>query len=320
MTAHALLIGINYTGSKNALHGCIRDAENVQDLLIDRMNIPEENIHMMTDESSSSLRPYADNIRTQIKWLVEKSKFSKYVMVHFSGHGTQTWDKDSDETDRLDEILCALDYPRGYLKDDEIFDTLVSKVQCPVFMLFDCCHSGSAADLKYKLRQEYNKNRFIPSGKDSENKYYQIMISGCRDDQTSADASFKDENNKFTSQGAMTKSFLNSLVKLGPEPTLHKLLIEMRSFLQRKHFKQVPQLTCNMSFRSDKKLIIYPIKEENEIEEIKMEIDVETVIASVENGSAQMDNLLVENSRLKERLDKYELEISKIKMVVNGFN
>jgi len=69
-----------------------------------------------------------------------------------------------------------------------------------------------------------------------------IMISGCRDSQTSADAYLKDkqEGGKYEYQGAMTAAFISNY-KNGI--TYEELIIIMRSWLKKKKFTQIPQLS-----------------------------------------------------------------------------
>jgi len=64
-----------------------------------------------------------------------------------------------------------------------------------------------------------------------------IMISGCRDDQTSADTSFAGK-----ASGAMSFALISMLTKI-PEPTLMQLLNGMRDILVEKQFEQIPQMS-----------------------------------------------------------------------------
>ena len=76
--------------------------------------------------------------------------------------------------------------------------------------IFDCCHSGTVLDLRCNYRVQISKNNIDYNI--HIDKHYQpskgdiIFISGCKDDQTSADAW---EENKF--QGAMTYCLLKTI-------------------------------------------------------------------------------------------------------------
>jgi len=64
-----------------------------------------------------------------------------------------------------------------------------------------------------------------------------ISISGCRDDQTSADV-----KSKGTATGAMSFALL-TVLKNTPHPILIELLNRMRDALKEKKFTQVPQMS-----------------------------------------------------------------------------
>ena len=66
-------------------------------------------------------------------------------------------------------------------------NNIISKIpqRCKIFGLFDCCNSGSILDLKYRFKSI--KNNFIENRSNNVNHNNICMISGCRDDQTSAD-------------------------------------------------------------------------------------------------------------------------------------
>lgn len=77
-----------------------------------------------------------------------------------------------------------------------------------------------------------------------------LSISGCRDDQTSADV-----KTAGSATGAMSLALLHVL-KANPNPTLIELLNKMRDALRERKFSQVPQMStshhinpnCNFSF------------------------------------------------------------------------
>src|SRR3989338_5765890 len=64
---YALLIGINYTGTPNALAGCINDTKNIQTELIKR-GYPSENITILTDETLT--KPTRENILNNFMRLI----------------------------------------------------------------------------------------------------------------------------------------------------------------------------------------------------------------------------------------------------------
>jgi hypothetical protein len=73
---------------------------------------------------------------------------------------------------------------------------------------------------------------------DAETKGNVIMISGCNDAQTSADAYI---DKKY--QGAMTWAFISVITTLTTAPSWRDLLVKMRAKLKTSQFTQLPQLS-----------------------------------------------------------------------------
>ena len=81
----------------------------------------------------------------------------------------------------------------------------------------------------------------IDNGTTGDTKSNVFYISGCKDDQTSADAYI---NSK--SQGAMTWAFLEA-VKNNPSITWSNLVLNIRDNLRKYQFTQVPQFSSGLS-------------------------------------------------------------------------
>ncbi|CAJ1336218.1 unnamed protein product, partial [Effrenium voratum] len=86
----SLLVGINYFGSQNELHGCVADVQRMLPLL-DELGFPndEESRRVMVDtpEWPGHLRPTLANMRQSIAWLVAGAKPGDALLFHYSGHG-----------------------------------------------------------------------------------------------------------------------------------------------------------------------------------------------------------------------------------------
>lgn len=242
---YALLIGINYTNNPKAqLFGCINDAKNTRNMLITKLGFPEENITLMSDEEEGDLYPTGQNIIKQFRNLLTKvdktPKTPTKIWFHYSGHGTQVRDLDGDERDGKDEVLVPVDYHDGFITDDLLHDIMsLFNKNCEIFAVYDCCNSGSILDLKYTFR---------PKGSikfENDHKPFQkakiIMLSGCKDNQTSADVRL--ENQEAT--GAMTFSLLKTLEKKNYNLTYLQLLDTVHNILKQGKFKQRPQLSAS---------------------------------------------------------------------------
>ena len=238
----ALLIGINYFNTHAELRGCINDTISIKNYLINKLNYKNENIIHITDKSK--IIPTKKNIIDNLSNVVNKinnSDFNEFFLF-YSGHGSNILDTNNDEKDGMDEILIPVDYNSNIIRDDELH-SIISKInkKCKIFGLFDCCNSGTILDLKYLLRtkklttNENNNNKI--------NKNLDIcFISGCRDDQTSADF-FNVNTNRYS--GALTTSFFDALSRLKNNISFHNLMNKMTRYLVLNNFTQRPQLSSN---------------------------------------------------------------------------
>jgi len=242
----ALMVGINYRNTNSELRGCINDVNSLKKFLNNKNKVDYSNICTLTDDTS--LKPTRDNILDKYKQLLINSKEGDILYFTFSGHGSYTRDRNGDELDGKDELLVSIDN-KG-ITDDELKNIAQQylKHNVTLFVLLDCCHSGTLLDLKYNYLSKNNFNHVIVNDKNSETKGNIYFISGCRDEQTSADAYI---NRKF--QGAMTWSFLNS-VNSKPDLSWKELLLKMRKLLK-KHFTQVPQFSSGKSLDINSKTI-----------------------------------------------------------------
>ena len=253
----ALLIGCNYAGTPNELHGCINDVNNVAALL----QSFKYSVVMMKDDGSvaANLYPSRENILTQMKSFARESRPNDRLFVHYSGHGTSLQDDGTDEdTDNRDEAICPA--TGNIIRDDEIRASLINRLPSSVslVMLLDCCHSGTGADLRYNY---HDTSQYIAGGstpasytgaqwrqshrahtnyRQAETKAAVTCISGCEDSQTSADASFNGR-----SEGAMTRCFLEAWAEcvVNGVARLDDLYKSMSCRLRCYRFSQRPQLS-----------------------------------------------------------------------------
>lgn len=230
----ALLIGINYVGSSNQLNGCINDVMRMETFLKSKCGYT--NVTMLTDNTPK--KPTMMNIMDALGDVIVKIRENniKELFFHYSGHGTYLRDKTGDEMDGNDEALVPLDYEKSGLIFDDLLYTYVNRIPstCKCVFVIDSCHSGSILDLKY--RYTGTKTRVVENAK-AVTPSNVIMISGCRDNQTSADAFI---TGKWS--GAMTAALLSSLEINKYNVTCFTLMENMKQYLARNGYDQVPQL------------------------------------------------------------------------------
>ena len=257
----ALLIGINYFNTSYQLNGCINDVNNLKDLLINNLSFNSDEIIIMNDNSLNNNYPTYDNIIKQLKFIIQKANNENYdeIWFSYSGHGYYINDTNNDEKDGYDECLVPLN---GYITDDTFYDIisdLNTKTKC--ICLFDCCHSGSFGDLRNEYIINLNKKKINKNKINIRRKYQRkkkkkckaniIAISGCRDNQTSADYF---NNNIWKWQGALTTKFIEC-IKLNINITCYDLLYEINKQMILEDFKQKPVISCSKSIKYNDKFL-----------------------------------------------------------------
>ncbi|MCS5707364.1 caspase family protein [Candidatus Berkiella cookevillensis] len=227
MANKALLIGINYLGTSARLNGCANDIKAIQSLL-QKNGYEADNIKMLSDDIAGAIAPTRRNILNELKALIKNAKAGDTLFFHYSGHGTYTRDLSLDEKDGRDEAICPIS--GGDIIDDElnaIVRTLPKNVK--MLCLFDSCHSGTVLDLENNLIEKGTRRpRFSEHG-------YAVMMSGCRDAETSADAYI---DKRY--QGAMTAAFLNMVEEYKGLKNILDILLSnskkrMTGFLEKMH-------------------------------------------------------------------------------------
>lgn len=259
MANRAILVGVNRYRIPGAdLKGCINDVTNVRDILLKYYGFTVREIRALTDERATK-----KNIIDRLQWLVKDTKPGDRLLFHFSGHGSQIRDREGDELkDRMDEILCPhdMDWDGTYIVDDELRDIFASLPKgANLEVLLDSCHSGTgtreAMAITALPADQAFQPRFLPPPADiqlreedgleerkilkGENPMKHVLFAGCRDNQTSADASIGGNFN-----GAFTYYFCKHIRDAGGALTRAELLTRVRASLKFNGFSQVPQLEC----------------------------------------------------------------------------
>lgn len=251
MSRHAVLFGLNYEETPEArLRGCVNDVLNMKDVL----QSPEyhfDDVRALTTGTTTTAR----NILTEMDNLASRSHVHnlEVAWIHFSGHGCSVTDLTGDERDGKDECIVPSDFRRVGVVSDDLIRTILRKFnpKTKVVCIFDCCHSGTIGDLKYRYISS-NTVHTEHTGAPCPAKV--MMLSGCSDTQTSADA--YNVNNAYKFSGAMTSCLITSMKEMG-EPDkikIHELIVKLRDILKEKQFTQVPQLCASYFVRNDETL------------------------------------------------------------------
>lgn len=241
MARRAVLIGINYYGTSNQLSGCIKDISNIYKFLAGyEVTVLHDGKLAEFPAGGSPIMPTDVNIRNALKAVMSKSKAGDRVYIHYSGHGSQLPDQNGDEYDKQDECICPVNFDfnkkdAGFIRDDEL-NSILCKSGVIITAIFDCCHSGSGLDFPYRWVGGTDfiiERNAIPGT-------VGFFLSGCRDTQTSADA---------TIDGLPSGALTWAVVKTLNEMKKSKLPYSWREFAELVRFKlkkggydQIPQL------------------------------------------------------------------------------
>ncbi|OLY77739.1 Metacaspase-1 [Smittium mucronatum] len=184
----ALLIGVNYTGTKYKLRGCINDVHRMKKLIIDHFKFKKADMVILTDDQTDPKRiPTRENILKAMKWLVSGAQRNDSFFFHYSGHGSWVEDTNNDELDDHDETICPVDFEKNGQIIDEDMNAIMVRPLPPgarLTAVYDCCHSGTALDLPYmydingKLKNNNALNIAVDEAKEAEASYKKGNIRG----------------------------------------------------------------------------------------------------------------------------------------------
>jgi|LakMenEpi03Aug12_release.lakeMendotaPanAssembly.Ray.scaffolds.fasta_scaffold190434_3 hypothetical protein len=258
----ALLVGINYVGQEGELSGCHRDVRSMHDLLCGKIGVAKKHISFLVDGpakdhaayGSGPKQPTGSNIMQALHELAALSYAHpelEEVWVHYSGHGSYLRTAElasagvsadaASEDDGRHETLVPVDWEANGMILDDMLNHAFGGFRKGVRILgvFDSCHSETVVDLRY---------RYVSGVKNVEEnpkcavRNDCIVLSGCRDVETSADAPLGPAGEYA---GAMTSALLHVLAEYDCTVQCYTLLRKMREFLKARKFAQVPQLTCS---------------------------------------------------------------------------
>jgi len=266
----ALLVGINaYPGCP--LQGCVNDVNNMRNLLVSKYGFGfSTDICVLTDGQATT-----SNILAKLKWLVAGAKPGDTILFHYSGHGAQTPTSDpSSPTPGLYDCICPVDFDWStqHMITDKQFVQIFGQLPSGVIFnwLSDSCHSGDL-DRNFGLlgrsQTFFGKlwNRIFPKKHQDAPKAMPIppaihaaiarikkagtasrgivngqlevgFISGCKSDQTSADAYINGQH-----CGALTTYFLTCLKAAAANTSLSQLTQTIVQKLDADGYEQEPQ-------------------------------------------------------------------------------
>jgi hypothetical protein len=284
----ALFVGINKFAnySQFTLNGCVNDARDMAALHKELLGFKASETTILTDAQATKANIMA---KLKAMVADAKAGKLSYLVFSLSSHGTQMNDTSGDEPDGKDEAFVPHDIaeksgswdPARIICDDELHDLFI---QLPANVLLevylDTCHSGSglrgaefglhAPKARYVAPPEHEfgtktarmrgftlhrppsptgKKRGASDTKEAAAGAHHILWTGCKANETSADAYFNGRYN-----GAFTYYFLKVMRDTKNRLSRKDLVAKMRT-LMKGQFAQTPQLEGNATNRA--KAIVY---------------------------------------------------------------
>ena len=248
----ALIIGMNYQGTSYELKGCINDSRAFKDMLTNRFGFSD--IKLITDDTQLVTR---QTLVDGFAWLLNRTRAKDRLVFYFSGHGQQKESVDGDETDGMDEVLQCSN--GEFCSDDDIWSNLITKVpeKIRLSLFFDCCHSGTMADLKHNfIYTGLDGNMFTTSIENSNEVPGDVTcLSACYDRELSADGyaiseMVKGQDGRFQLKtGEYHGVFSYFLLKVLQECSFNiqwsDLLKALTKYFDDSGYKQNPQFSCS---------------------------------------------------------------------------
>ena len=265
MSNIALTAGINkYQTPGNDLQGCCNDVENMRSLLINGCGLSVMNVKTLINESATKER-----IIRELTHMVRNAQPGDHLVWYHSSHGAQVpaLMGDNTEPDGMTEILCPYDFdwvPEHYITDDEVHDICaLLNPGATLDILLDSCHSGDmlrevgdgtpkfipypfppGVSLIAPNFVEWGKPLLIkPFSIDrGETEFHNVALwSGCRSDQTSADAFINNQH-----QGAFTWAFINAV---SDSMNRRQIIFRIDEKLKDSGYDQEPQLETSEAMK-----------------------------------------------------------------------
>lgn len=221
---YAIHTATNYTGTGNALRGCINDWRNML-TIDDYLSIPQENrISLVGANFRREMAAQA------IDHFASLMVAGDILIGSNSSHGTYVEDLDGDEEDGKDEAL--VDNDCNLILDDDIYKGLSKfKEGTLVFAWLDNCHAGTL-DRVFQQRNWHLTAQGIICNV--------VLLLGCAEDSYSADAYIDGQY-----QGALTACSLKVIRDNNYDLTYLQLLEQTNNLLQKNHFTQVAKMAVS---------------------------------------------------------------------------
>lgn len=275
MANKAFLVGINKY-RRSPLRGCVNDVLLMYKVLSEKFNFDTNNIDICTDNKATK-HNIINGLKKLTQGASSGDILLFHYSGHGSQVVVDDW-TNTTEADGRDEILCPVDLNWDDPLRDHQLGKYLSNVPSDVTVvcILDCCHSGTGLRNSEEYDEYDVKNRFLapppdnillnpkisldddlnylipaPNPKDVQTQKRSflvntvneqgntILISGCQDNQTSADAFISSRYH-----GALTYTLVYTLKQNNFNISYKELVTKINEQMDQYKFTQNPQLEC----------------------------------------------------------------------------
>ena len=245
-------------------HSFVNDRVNMKTLLLEQAGFDRTCIYEFIAEQNTT----PDDVRIwfgAMKQFCLREDSEAFVVVHYSGHGTFQIDWDGDEVLEpgsggggggggflrrrkdmgKDEILAV--HRNCMIVDDELHDLVDMGEKASVLAIFDCCHSGTIADLTFTYVAKAGIQNLVPklartATHSARTLGRVISFSGCCDKEEAQMSSLDDKT-----VGNLTKALLLAWREGGIDQAIAPALFpRVQATVQKiTHHTQKPQLCAS---------------------------------------------------------------------------
>jgi len=231
--------------------------------ICDYLGFERRDVRIMTDTTPGD-RPTKANILEAMNALVHDAQPGDSFFFYFSGHGIQIKDTSGDETDGLDECICAIDYrgdeqlpnehTAGVIVDDRMHELLVQPLprECRLTAIVDSCHSGTSLDLPYLYSSQgvvkENTHPHRLSVLRQKSSYADVISIGASKDHQLA----RETNGK----GALRSAFVECMNAYKNNVTYRELIQSLRDYMKANGCPQRPLLSSSHEIDTGLRFIV----------------------------------------------------------------
>ncbi len=222
----ALLIGASSVGEEYMA----ADAKAIRDVLLDKRyaGYPKENIILLTDDQANRKK-----ILEAFDTIAKKLNKDSNVILYYSGHGEEAYDKDKNEFWYFLKLAGITDENQATHRvlDTELKDKINALIADRIIFFFDCCHAQGltkgqgildvSEKLEDRIETTQTDTKINPEGllQNLDDEEGMAIISACKDEQRSYKIN-GEQNSIFTTcllevlRGEHQSAFIDPYIRL----------------------------------------------------------------------------------------------------------